>query len=137
MLNLMRIAAVHDSESLFDRYGRTLARVRLPARQRAYYHVFAAEGWLRFDRPALARRHLERAEYLYDRYGIIEIDEKLSQCLRALESKQSLTEAALPAQDDKATALIGPDLRHLIDQAPAAAIAWQSGRKPTTNRAAS
>ncbi|HTD61241.1 MAG TPA: hypothetical protein VK679_11340 [Gemmatimonadaceae bacterium] len=123
-LNLMRIATLDDDESLFDGYRRALTRVRLPVRLQAHYHLLAAQGWLRFDQPLLARRELGRARYVADRYRITEISQELATSLRALELK-----SPIPAMLVDTTPPTSPDLRLLIERAPAAAMAWQSGRR--------
>jgi hypothetical protein len=119
-VNLMRIAALDDNEPLFDGYRRSLARVRLPVRQLAHYHLFAAWGWLRFHQPLLARRELTRAQYVVRRYRITELDDDISASLTALESKAPVL--VTPP-------LAPPDLRLLIERTPAAVVAWQNGRR--------
>jgi hypothetical protein len=119
-VNLMRIAALDDHEPLFDGYRRSLARVRLPVRQLAHYHLFAAWGWLRFHQPLLARRELTRAQYVVRRYRITELDDDISASLTALESKAPVL--VTPP-------LAPPDLRLLIERTPAAVVAWQNGRR--------
>jgi tetratricopeptide (TPR) repeat protein len=137
-INLMRIAALDDNEPLFDGYRRTLSRVRLPARQRAYYHLFASQGWLKFDQPLLSRRELLRAEQAVCRYRLTELDEELSNALSALELMSAKREAgeipALLSLGRESTSAATPGLLRLIDQAPAAAKAWQSGRRSTAAR---
>lgn len=119
-VNLMRIATLDDNEQLFDGYRRTLARVRLPVRQQAHYHLFAAWGWLRFDQPLLARRELTRAQYMVRRYRITELDDDVTASFQSLESKAPVVETP---------PLAPPDLRLLIDRTPAAVMAWQNGRR--------
>jgi tetratricopeptide (TPR) repeat protein len=123
-LNLMRLATLEGDESLFDGYRRSLTRVRLPVRLQAHYHLLAAQGWLRFDQPLMARRELGRARYVSGRYRITEINEELETSLRALELK-----SPIPATIVDTPPTTSPDLRLLIERAPAAAIAWQSGRR--------
>ena len=119
-VNLMRIAALDDNEQLFDGYRRSLARVRLPVRQLAHYHLFAAWGWLRFHQPLLARRELTRAQHIVRRYRITELDDDISASLTSLESKAPVL--VTPP-------LAPPDLRLLIERTPAAVVAWQNGRR--------
>src|SRR5579862_536827 len=73
-VNLMRIAVLDDKELVFDEYRRKLARVRLPVRQRAYYHLFAAQGWIRFGQPVLARRELARVGHAVQHYQLAELE---------------------------------------------------------------
>ena len=128
-VNLMRIAMLEDDEPLFDQYRRTLARVHLPVRQRAHYHLFAAKGWLRFDQPVLARRELQRAQYVIGRYRVSELDEELAAALSSFDLKTPKGEKPLLVQRDHM-----PDLRRWIDRAPAAAMAWQCGRRSADGR---
>jgi len=131
-VNLMRIAALADDEPRFDDYRRKLARVRLPIRQRAYYHLFAAQGWLRFDQPLLARRELAAVKHAVERYQLTELDEELAHALDALglQSSKSVAAEAKPTLSPKSETRSQetPDLLRLIDRAPAAAREWQSGR---------
>jgi hypothetical protein len=92
-VNLMLIAVQEDHELLFDGYRRALARVRLPVRQQAYYHLIAAQGWLKFDQRSLAHRELTRAQDVVRRYRITELDGDLSATLRSLERKRRRREA--------------------------------------------
>jgi hypothetical protein len=133
-VNLMRIAALDDNEPLFDGYRRTLVRVRLPVRQRAYYRLFAAQGWLRFDQPLLARRELARVASAVRRHQLSELDEELSSALHqlALTSTKSSAASGTPALISvgrQSAARPTPDVQRLIDHASAAAKAWQSGRR--------
>jgi hypothetical protein len=123
-LNLMRIATLEANEPLFDGYRRSLNGVRLPVRLQAHYHLFAAQGWLRFDQPLLARREITRAQQVARRYRITEIEGELETSLRAFELKSPRPVVVLEPPPPAS-----PDLRFLIERAPAAATAWQSGRR--------
>ena len=125
-VNLMRIAALDGHELLFDDYRRKLTRLRLPVRQRAYYHLFAAQGWMRFDQPLLARRELARVSHAVRHYQLAELDAELAKGLHMLESP-------FP-KDDAPTLIATADLQQLVDHAPAAAKAWQSGRRSAVDR---
>jgi tetratricopeptide (TPR) repeat protein len=134
MVNLMRIAALDDNEPLFDGYRRKLARVRLPVRQRAYYHLFAAQGWLRFDQPSLARRELARVASAVRRHQLSELDEELSSALHklGLTSATGMAPSDTPeliAVERESAARTTSDLQPLIDHALAAAEAWQRSRR--------
>jgi len=125
MVNLMRLAALDDKELVFDDYRRRLTRVRLPVRQRAYYHLFAAQGWMRFDQPLLARRELARVGHAVRHYRLVELDAELSKVLHILES---------PSTGETPAPIATPDAKRLVDHAPAAAKAWQNGRRSAADR---
>lgn len=120
-VNLMRIAALDGKELVFDDFRRKLARVLLPVRQRSYYHLFAAQGWMRFDQPLLARRELARVRHAVEYYHLGELDAELAKALRLLESPVSTGDVPAPSAT--------PELQRLVDHAPAAAKVWQGGRR--------
>lgn len=129
-VNLMRIAALDDKELVFDEYRRKLTRLNLPVRLRAYYKLFAAQGWIRFGQPLLARRELAGVHHAVQHYQLAELEAELSEVLRALELTSMKREAtASTSFDRESTARLTPDLQRLVDRAPAAATIWQGGRR--------
>lgn len=60
-LNLMRIAILAGEQVKFDQLRRELATKRLPGHQRAHYHVFVGQGYLKFGDPAKAREEFAEA----------------------------------------------------------------------------
>jgi tetratricopeptide (TPR) repeat protein len=60
-LNLMRIAVLAGEQVKFDQLRRELADTRLPGHQRAHYHIFVGQGYLKFGEPARAREEFAEA----------------------------------------------------------------------------
>jgi hypothetical protein len=60
-LNLMRVAVLAGEQVKFDQLRRELADKRLPGHQRAHYHVFVGQGYLKFGEPARARDEFAQA----------------------------------------------------------------------------
>jgi tetratricopeptide (TPR) repeat protein len=133
-VNLMHIAVLDADEPLFAAHCRTLSRASLSIRHEAHYHLFAAEGWLRFKRPTLARKALGRAADAIRRGGVAELATRLSDCQRELETlpRKRIMPASDPDQprDQEISARsVVPDFQPLMARTSAAALAWRGGRE--------
>ncbi len=133
-VNLLRIAVLDADEPLFETHCRTLSQAALSIRHEAHYHLFAAEGWIRFNRPTLAKKALGRAAEAIRRGGVAELETQLSGCKRELDAlprkRKSLASAPDQSRDEELAAHSAPtDFRPLMARTSAAALAWRGGRE--------
>jgi tetratricopeptide (TPR) repeat protein len=82
-LNLLRIAALAGEEVKFDRLRRDLAERRLTGWQRAHYHVFAGQGYLKFGDVAKAREHFAEALIVAEAHRLYKVLITADELLRA------------------------------------------------------
>jgi tetratricopeptide (TPR) repeat protein len=72
-LNLMRIAMLAGEQVKFDTLRRELTNQRLTGYQRAHYHVFVGQGYLRFGEPARARAEFAEALIVAERHRVYKV----------------------------------------------------------------
>lgn len=126
-MNLMHIAVLEGDEPRFDAYHRALARAVLAVRHQAHYYLIAAEGWLRFERPTLARRSLTRAANAIRRGGITDLMTRWSDCQRALAASARKREPKANAVELPRTAPV--EFEPLAARTRAATLSWRGGRR--------
>ena len=72
-LNLMRVAVLAGEQMRFDQLRRELADKRLTGHQRAHYHVFVGQGYLKFGEPAKARGEFAEALIIAQAHRVYKI----------------------------------------------------------------
>jgi tetratricopeptide (TPR) repeat protein len=81
-LNLLRIAVLTGEQMKFDKLRRELADQRLTGWQRAHYHVFVGQGYLKFAEPERAREEFAQALMVAEAHKaykiLIDIDQLLA-----------------------------------------------------------
>ena len=69
-LNLMYLATLDGSETVFERYRQAMAREALPPRLAVNYQIILGEGCRRFGRESQARQAFDRAIVLAERHQL-------------------------------------------------------------------
>jgi tetratricopeptide (TPR) repeat protein len=128
-LNLMRIGVLDGDEAAFDFYRRKMADVRLSARLEAHYHLLVSEGWLRFDKPSLAHKALNRAQHTARRYKVNELGERLAHCLLDLQRARTTSERLPAAARQIAPRGQASDVRPFLEPTSAAVLEWRRVRQ--------
>jgi tetratricopeptide (TPR) repeat protein len=82
-LNLMRIAVLAGEQVRFDRLRRELADKRLAGHQRAHYHVFVGQGYLKFGEPARAREEFAQALIVAESHRLYKVLVEAEELLKA------------------------------------------------------
>jgi len=83
-INLMEIASLDGSETVFEQYRRELASADLPAGLAAYYYYYVGQGFRLFERFEAAKTALERAIEIAARHQLNEVLIKAEQCLKEI-----------------------------------------------------
>lgn len=72
-LNLMRIAVLSGEQVKYDQLRRELAEARLTGHQRAHYHVFVGQGYLKFGEAARAREEFAEALLVAEQHRVYKV----------------------------------------------------------------
>jgi tetratricopeptide (TPR) repeat protein len=90
-LNLMRIAVLTDEQVKFDKLRRELAEQRLAGHQKAHYHVFVGQGYLRFGDPAKAREEFAEALVVAETHRLYKVLIEAEELLKATPDVRTRT----------------------------------------------
>jgi tetratricopeptide (TPR) repeat protein len=109
-LNLMRLAVSAGEQMLFDHLRRELADGTLTGRQRAHYHLFVGQGYLKFGEAAKARQEFAEAVVVAQANKIYKVVIEADALLRAAPEERGV--AWQNASPDAGLWMILDEIRH-------------------------
>lgn len=90
-LNLMRLAVLSGEQLRFDQLRRELADERMPGHQRAAYHMYVGQGYLKFGESAKARQEFAEALVLAQAHRVYKVLIEAEELLNATPEERAPT----------------------------------------------